>query len=101
MHEPRQSHRYQQPWLPQRDDVPEPMIPPRRRVARFRWAWLAVPAACLLAAWLFTHVHASFSWEDVMHALHVPARGFKQYSRVAVLWLALVGLTLAFKWTRK
>ena len=83
-------------WVP-----PPGATPPQRprRSWRFRWAWIIVPVACLLVAWLLHHVDPVLEWRDVTEFLGV--RDEARYTRLAVLGLALIAVVAVLRLIKK
>jgi hypothetical protein len=69
--------------------------PRRRRRSRFRAAWLAVPAVCLLAAYVLSQVQPSFSFRELMDQFNVHDR--MRFRQVAVLGVAVVAVVWSAK----
>ncbi len=66
---------------------------------RFRWTVLLVPGVCLLVAWLLSHTQPAFEWGDVLARLQVRHTG--EYSRLAVLGLALIAIVAVLRICRR
>lgn len=71
---------------------------PQRRKQRFRWWWITVPLACFAVAYLLsTAIPPRFDWRDIMTALGVPTYCFNRYTRLAILSLVLICITLMLR----
>ena len=90
-------------WNPPGVNVPGGnQVPQPRRRWRFRWAWVSVPFACLLAIGILNSVRApTFRWGDVMDGLHVSVQGQGRYTRLAVLGLTFIGVVGVLRILRK
>jgi len=72
---------YEAPKAPQ-PAQPKPML-------EFRLAWILVPAALLLAAYVLHHIRPVVTWAQIMDLLHVRNR-----ERYTMLFHLCLGLTL-------
>lgn len=65
------------------------IVRPRKK-PRFRWAFVLVPGAVLLAMWFASGITIGFSFGAIMDALKVTNRA--RYTTLAVLCLACVAV---------
>lgn len=75
---------------------------PSRRVRRFRWSLLLVPAVCILAVWILNHVQPALGWEEIFDRCDIHGEERIRISRLVALGILCIG-TVVIKaiWVRK
>jgi len=56
----------------------------------FRWEWVLIPLACLLAFWFLSAIEPAFDWDDIKRFMGVEHTG--EYGKLAILGCVVVAI---------
>lgn len=73
--------------------TPMPTMQPKPARPKPRWWILEVIAACLLGAWAVYTVEPTLCWPQILYVLGITKHA-EEYSKLAVLCLAMIGFLL-------
>jgi hypothetical protein len=75
---------------------------PSKRVRRFRWSLLLVPAVCILAVWVLNHAQPALGWEEIFDRCDIHGEERIRISRLVALGILCIG-TVVIKaiWVRE